>query len=483
MLRDSIRSRLWRGIDMNDAAPPSATGARLRYAIGVVAVLALTGCALTRTHYARPSLDIPSQWRQPGQPVMMARYEVPATAWWERFRDPALDALVERALEQNANLAAAAQRVHQAELEAQLARSQLLPVVSAQASYSEARTLYTPAYTTRTSATALTASYEVNLWGRLSAVSDAARWEAQATEQDRKSTALSLIGTLVQLYWQSAYVSQLVTSGEASIDYSEQTLQLVEVQYRAGEVSELEVAQARQSLESQRADLAQLRLEQTQTADALALLFDVPPERAPPVALQNLDHVVLPPVEPGLPAAVLSRRPDVHAAELRLRESLANVDATRLSFYPTLTLTGSLGTGSTGLTQILKYPVATLGAGVVLPFIQWREMGRTIDISKAEYQQAVVMFRQTFYSALSDVENALSARAQLAQQDEALSRALKDATTAEHLNEAQFRAGEVALTSWLDAQQARRVGENAWALNRFNELSAQVALYQALGGG
>jgi outer membrane protein TolC len=118
----------------------------------------------------------------------------------------------------------------------------------------------------------------------------------------------------------------------------------------------------------------------------------------------------------------------------------------------------------------------------VLPFIQWRDAKYTIEISRTEYQEAAISFRSTFYRALSDVENALSARARLAEQNESLNGALQDAGRAERLSEIRYRAGAVALTSWLDAQQTRRIAEEAWALNRFNQLAAQVALYEALGG-
>ncbi len=472
MPRGSIESKPWRGIDVKQSS-----------ILCTAFIVCIAGCSLTRTHYTRPPLDTPKQWQQ----VKQATTDSEAGSitagghWWRRFQDPSLNALVEEALRRNADLAAATIRVRQAQLQAQLAKNQLFPTVDAQVSFNETRTLYTPTYTTRSAGTSLAASYEVDLWGRLASLSAAAQWEARATEQDRESTALTLVGTLMRLYWQSAYLNQLIRSNQASIGYAQQTLALIQSQYRAGAVTELEVVQARQNLETQQADRAQLLDQQSQTATSLALLFDAPPESTRTVTLQSLSDVVLPDIEPGLPAEILSHRPDVHAAELRLRASLANVDATRAGFYPTFTLTGSLGTVSTRLAEVLKNPVGTLGAGLTLPFIQWRDAKYTIGISRAEYEQAVVSFRQTFYRALSDVENALSTRLHLAERDEFLTRNLNDARTAEHLNEVRYKAGAVALTAWLDAQEARRAAENAWALNRLNQLTTQVALYQALG--
>jgi outer membrane protein TolC len=124
---------------------------------------------------------------------------------------------------------------------------------------------------------------------------------------------------------------------------------------------------------------------------------------------QRLPEGALPAIKAGLPASLLGRRPDLRAAELRLREYLANVDASRASFYPTFTLTGSLGSSSISLEQVLKNPIATLGAGLTLPFLQWNTARLTVAVSQTSYEEAVVNFRQTLYTALSEVENSLAA--------------------------------------------------------------------------
>jgi NodT family efflux transporter outer membrane factor (OMF) lipoprotein len=451
----------------------------------------LVGCALIRTHYATPPLVIPAQWQQATvipakagiQPNELATNTIPShSPWWHAFQDPELDALIDRALQRNADLAAAAIRVRRAQLEAQLASNQLFPTVSADVSARETRTLYAPRYTAKSAGGSLAASYEIDLWGRLSSVSESARWEAKASEQDRESTVLSLVGTIMRLYWQSAYLSQLVDSSEQSIAYAEQTLRLIQTQYRAGEVTELEVVEAHRSLEAQLAGHSELLQQQSETANALALLFNTAPEQRQLVGLRDLNHVSLPDVAAGLPANLLSHRPDVRAAELRLRETLAGVDATRASFYPTFSLTGGLGTGGTSLADVLRNPIGSLGASVILPLLQWRDLKYTVGISKIQFEEATIEFRKTLYQALCDVENALTAREQLAVQNDALTNTLEDAQRAEHLTEVRYRAGAVALTAWLDAQEVRRNAQNALARNRLNQLANQVTLYQVLGG-
>ncbi|MBJ9881532.1 TolC family protein, partial [Burkholderia cenocepacia] len=205
-----------------------------------------------------------------------------------------------------------------------------------------------------------------------------------------------------------------------------------------------------------------------------------PPRAAEPAALPD---AAPPDVAAGLPASLLGRRPDLRAAEFRLRESLAQVDATRTSFYPTFTLTGSAGTTSTSLERVLTNPVGTLGLGLALPFIQWNTMQLQIRVSKSQYEEAVVGFRQRLYTALAEVENALSARVQLEREAEQRTLSLAQAQRAERLAAARFAAGATAVQPWLDQQQVLRSAQSADELTRLNRLNNQMKLYRALGGG
>jgi outer membrane protein TolC len=145
-------------------------------------------------------------------------------------------------------------------------------------------------------------------------------------------------------------------------------------------------------------------------------------------------------------------------------------------------LTGTLGTSSTSLIEVLRNPYTTLGAGLTLPFIQWNTMHLNVEISKTEYEEAVVNFRQTLYSALSDVESALAARKNYAEEIKQLNDSLELARKAEQLAEIRYQTGSTALQSLLDAQESRRDAERALAAVRLNQLKNCMKLYQALGG-
>ncbi|HET8869992.1 MAG TPA: efflux transporter outer membrane subunit, partial [Aquabacterium sp.] len=396
----------------------------------------LSACA---THRGEPDvgLTIPQAWSQAAS-APRAEAGTSVSPWWESLGDPRLNHLIEQAQLRNPNLALAALKVRRAQLVAGQAASDQLPTVSVKGSSTASRQLDGGA-TTRVQSVTAGVSWEADLWGRLASLKDAADWEAQATEEDRLAAALSLSATVANLYWQIAYLNQRVEASQQSIDYATRTLTLVEAQYRAGDVSGLELAQARQALAAQQASHAQWLQQRVQARNALAILFDAPPSQVQPEDTR-LNEGALPAVEPGLPASLLTRRPDLRAAQLRLRRLLANVDATRASFYPTLTLTGSVGGTSTDLSKVLSDPVGTLGAGLVLPFVQWRDMQRNVAVSETDYEIAVVGYRQAWYQALSDVENALAGRQLYEEQGQQLQLAYQSAVQAEKLSEVRYRA-------------------------------------------
>lgn len=451
-----------------------------------LAVALLAGCSTLRTPYEAPAAVVPAQWRHAGDGVSAAPARDAAAitgGWWKAFGDPVLDQLVDAALTRNSDLAVAAIRVRRAQLQARLTENR--PSFSASVNSGANRPLDGGA-TSRSQSASVGVSYEADLWNRLGASTDAARWEALATAQDREAAAQSLVATTATLYWQLGHLNQRLASAAESIRYAERTVALIQAQYDAGAVSTLEVTESRQSLSSQRAALAQLQQQYVETSNALVLLFDgsaTGPAAPGWSAPQSLPDAPLPEVAAGLPAELLARRPDLRAAELRLRESLATADATRLSYYPRLSLTGALGGSSSALGNLLANPIATLGAGLVLPFLNRTEMQLSTDIARADYEQAVVTFRQTLYQAFVDVDNALSARRQLAEQGAQLEQSLADARRAEQLYEVRYRAGAVALRPWLDAQEKRRSAEIALSDNRLSRLTNHATLYQALGGG
>lgn len=450
----------------------------LRLSPCLVACLLASCASQVRTPYQRPELEVPSHWGHQAVKTALLPEQ-----WWEGFADPRLNGLVEEAMGRNTDLATAAILVRKARLRAEQADSDRWPELSVSGSAGINRELGDSTRgENRSFSLAGEVSYEVDLFDRLGSELDVARWEAEATEEDRVAVALALTGDVAANYLRIAYLNQRLAAAEASIAYARRTLELVEVQKAAGAASSLEVLEAQSRLASQEANHATLLQQRTEARNGLAVLRDQPPGQGLDEEPQDLDRIELPEVAAGLPADLLARRPDLRAAEARLRSALAGTDAARAAFYPRISLTGSLGQSSEDLKYLLENPVAALIADLAMPFIQWRDRNRELALAQADYEQVALHFRQTLTTALAEVENALSARQQLQRQEEQLALALETAREVEVRYQVRYRAGGSALSFWLDAQEQRRQAEIALAENRLEQLSNHIVLVKALGG-
>lgn len=465
------------------------TNLRIFHWVALLALaLLLAGCgAAQTTPYATPEVTMPADWQgsKSTKKNAEARTETGITAndlatRALGFKDPELGRLLALALRRNNDLAAAAVRVRQARIEAGLKADALWPAVAAEVNGNYSRALDNATNENSHSASG-TLSYEVDLWGKLARKRDMATWEADATEEDRQSAVLSLIGTTAELYFKIAYLNESIALGQASIARALKALELAQVRHSTGADSSLEELEAQRSLASLQASQKDLLRQRALKRNAMAILFNRPPEGVV-TDPKRLPRRPLPTVEEGLPAQMLGRRPDLQAAELRLRKALANVDVTRTSYYPTLALTGTLGSTSLALVEVVKHPVASLLASLTFPFLQWNEMQLNIKLAKAEYEEAVINFRQTLYEALKEVEDALSSRQYYAAQGANLQEALATAQTVEGMYETRYRVGSDSMQVWLDAQENRQEAEISLLDNRMNRLVNYLILYQALGG-
>jgi NodT family efflux transporter outer membrane factor (OMF) lipoprotein len=443
--------------------------------------LCLGGCGtLLHSDYRQPEVQTPAFWFGD---IAHERSLITKARWWEIFSDQCLSTLIDDALVRNNDLAVAGLRVRQATLQAGLTGTDIAPDLDVGAGADWSRGLHRGNSSQRRFSTSSSVRYEIDLWGRLASARDAAQWALLATDFDRRASSLSLVGNTARLYWRIGLFNELASSARESIRYAEQTLHLVQAQHRVGAATGLEEAQAEQVLATQRAVLSDY-LQQLEVArNALAIIFNQAPEHRFS-ELEKLPSSPLPDVPAGLPAELIARRPDLQAAEWRLRQALSNYDATRASFYPTFSLTGNLTTGaSQQLRQVLSNPVGLLGVGISLPFVQWNVRKYTVGLSEVDYQVAVIEFRQGLYSALAEVEDALSAQVQLAEQGRRREQALAAATQAEGLAEIRYRSGQTGIKEWLDLQESRRAAQISLAQNRFERLQAQMTLHLALGGG
>ena len=447
----------------------------------------LVGCAaVVKTPYEQPALNMPGSFQNNKVLSQQIHADILADQWWTLFKDPQLNNLVNEVLAQNTDLAVAGISLQQARIQARQAQSQQgVRVGDAGLTTRRSFDLEDGDSSSSFGINYPGLSYELDLFGKLANQTEAARWEALASEEDLQATAQSLIGTTAQLYWQLAYLNERYSVVQQNLATAQKTYDLVRVQYRAGAVSGLDLTQAEQAIQSQQATLSQIEQQRVETRTGLAVLLHMPVQQLAIQEPSRLPNIQLPSIQADLPASLLSRRPDLRATELRLRKALANKDANKASYYPSISLTGNLTTGigsSTSLSNALKNPVATLGAGLTLPFLQWNDMKRDLQVNELEYEKAIIQYRQTMYEAFADVENALSNRTELTKQVTLQQRNVELAERTERLTEVRYRNGAVALKNLLDAQETTRNARLSLVQTRQNQYNAYVTLMQALGG-
>jgi NodT family efflux transporter outer membrane factor (OMF) lipoprotein len=448
---------------------------RYQYSTIALCVLLATGC-VARSELPEQNVTVPEQW-QTGQ----TQSETQAISqWWTSFGDPQLNQWVEKVLATNSDLAIATLTLKQARLEAGLATSDTYPDVSASVSSERSKPL-DGGDSSKSYQASLSVSYELDLWGKLSAAKDAAMWTALATQQEREATAQSLVATTAQLYWQIGYLNQRVELSNNDIKDAKETLALTQSQYRHGSVTRVNVLEAERTLAGLEATHRDYLQQRTEAVNAFAILFDQPPQDLA-TSIPALPDYAVPTIEAGVPADVLNRRPDVKQSLFELKSVLATKDNTDTNYFPSLTLTGALGGSSTELRKLLSDPIGTLGADLTLPFLNWNEMQLNRDIAQVKYESAIISYRKTLYAALQDVDNALSAKENYEFQAEKLQKQYDSAAEVARIYKSQYEYGAIDITTLLDAQENERSAKASLLENRYNQLVNIATVYQSLGG-
>jgi multidrug efflux system outer membrane protein len=455
----------------------------------IAAALALAGCVVG-PNYKRPQVATPDQFRGAPAPDQAA-VSIADTKWFDLFHDEVLKQLIDRALEHNFDVRIAAERVEEARQQYGIARSELYPVITLPASFTAQRSSAlgafpfpagTPLSASVTQA-GLSLSWEIDLWGRIRRLSEAARAQYLASEEARHGVILSLISDVMNDYFALREQDlELEISQHTSSDAND-NLRLINLRHERGAANGLDVRQAEQFLYTATAQIAAARRSIGLTEDAINLLLGNSPSdvlRGP-----ELDQIVPPPqLPPGLPSALLERRPDIRQAEQTLIAANAQIGAARALLFPQISLTGFLGGESQPLTSLLSGParMASIAPSMVQPIFQ-AGLRAGIRLTEAQQREALVSYQKTIYTALSEVSDALVAHDRTRDErieEEKLVAALSDSV---RLSTLRYRGGLDSYLQVLDAERNLFAGQLTLAQLRLLEFQSVVQLYGALGGG
>jgi NodT family efflux transporter outer membrane factor (OMF) lipoprotein len=453
---------------------------RLAILLALMATLALGACA-TRGKPPASAPAMPAAWAEPS-PLDAA---APARDWWRSFGSAELSALIDAALGASPDMTIAAEHVRQAEAQVRIAGSTLFPALnfSAGTGRSETRPQGGNWSGQNSSNAALSASYELDLWGRNASGVRAAEFSLRASRFDQETVRLTLVAGVASAYFQVLSLRARLVIARENLAIAERVFKVVDARARYGAVSALDVARQQAVVLAQRAVIPPLELQERQTLFALAILLGKQPEGFD-AAASTASAVLVPQIAPGIPAALLVRRPDLASAEAQLAAANANVATARAALLPSISLTGSAGLASDVLLNFLSAPTAALaiGASLLQPIFDGGRLRALVDVATSHERELVENYRKFILAALSDVESALAAGGRTAEQELLQEKVVEQARLALRLAEIRYREGVDDLLTALDAQRTLFQAEDQLAQIRLSRLQASVGLFKALGG-
>lgn len=458
----------------------------MRTLCGFASAALLAGC-LVGPDYKRPDINAPATFRyEPKDAANTAD-----TLWWKQLDDPVLDALIAEALKNNTNIAIAAANVEQAAAILTQARSQLFPQAGAGATAERTRTTQPafasliPNYPNPTSAyqALLSASWEIDLWGRIRRQSEAALANLYATDEARRGVILSLVASVAGNYLQLRGLDEQLVVARRTLGTYAESVKLFELQFKYGQVSMMNVVQAQSQYEGAAAQIPLIESQIAQTENALAVLVGRNP--GPIARGKPIDQVAMPAVPAGVPSALLARRPDLLQSEQTLIAANAQIGAAKALYFPTISLTGAYGGASADLSNLFKGPsrVWNYAGTITGPIFTFGAVSGQVAQAEAAQTAALLSYELSIRNAFADVDNALVAHQKLQEQLAAQQKLVVALKEYSRLARLQFDGGYTSYSTVLQAEQALFPAELNLASVRASVLVSAVNIYKAMGGG
>ncbi|WP_035627484.1 efflux transporter outer membrane subunit [Herminiimonas sp. CN] len=457
----------------------------------LLAVGVLSGCSLA-PQYVRPDAPVAASYGVPSGSAAAANATRLATGigWREFFRDARLQALIASALDNNRDLRAAALRIEEARAQYNIQSADRLPTLNGVASGARSRT---PADLRsqgsnntggRYDVGASLAAFELDFFGRVRSLNDAALAQYLATEEARQSVQISLVAEVAKAYLAERAFAQQQVLAQQSFDARSSSYTLAQKRFEVGASSALDIRQDESLLQSARVALVTLSRQRAQAENALVLLVgkplaDLPP--AQPLAAQN----IVTEIPAGLPSDLLANRPDIRQFEQQLKAANANIGAARAAFFPRITLTASAGTASSALAGLFDAGSGawSFAPQLVLPIFDGGRNQGNLNLAEVRKDMAIVNYEKAIQSAFREVSDALVARSLLDEQIAAQA-AVRDAEAERlKLSEARFRNGIASSLDVFDAQRQSFAAEQTLVQAQLLRLTNAIDLYRALGGG
>ena len=461
--------------------PKSAT----RILCGVILAL-LTGCMTVGPDYKRPAIDTPSAWRFEEKEVR----DLANTAWWQQFKDPVLDRLVSHALQENKDLLIATARIEEFFGRYFSTRGDQFPSAAGNADAFRQR-LSEKGFSRFDGSdnpynqyeAILGASWEIDFWGKFRRATEASRAELIGTEEARRTVVLTLVSAVAAAYVDIRALDKQLEITQRTADSRRGTLELFELRFQNGIISEVDLSQAESEYEDALARIPDIERAIGQTENALSVLLGRNPGPIPRGL--PLDALILPAVPAGVPSGLLERRPDILRAEQTLIAANARIGVAKSLYFPTISLTGAFGTVSTDLSSLFTASSRAwnFGVPVSVPLFTAGRIGGEVKAAEAVQEQALYGYQQTIQNAFREVDDALLDRGKSGQRIDALSRQLKALRNYARLARMRYDEGYTSFLEVLDAERSLFNVELAHTASQNVLFRSLINIYKSMGGG
>ncbi|MCU0600343.1 MAG: efflux transporter outer membrane subunit [Desulfobacterales bacterium] len=444
----------------------------------------IPGCMMG-PDYVKPETDSPETFMYQEKEAT----EAANIQWWKQFNDPVLDGLIAESLANNKSVMIAAANVEQAEAVFMQVRSPIFPQIGYGGSGTRQRISESGAgsllrdnpYNTYQAASS--ATWEIDLWGRIRRQTEAARADLLATEEARQGVILSLVSSTAAAYIQLLGLDEQLSISKQSLAAYGESVILFEKQFQYGQVSQMTVEQAKTQYETAAAVIPQIELQIAQTENALSILLGRNPGPVP--RGKTMDEIMMPYVPAGLPSNLLVNRPDIRQAEQNLIALNAQIGAAKALYFPSISLTGDYGYASADLSDLFQGQSRfwSYSGSLTGPIFAGGAIYGQVKQAEAARKAALHNYELSIQSAFADVENALITRRKLSEQTQAQERLVKAGREYARLAQLQYDGGYAPYSTVLQAQQQLFPAELSLAQARASLLSSLVSIYKAMGGG
>ena len=446
---------------------------------------ALSGCTVG-PDYHRPDVDVPTAWRLGSAEAN----QLSNVAWWDQFQDPVLSELVRTALANNKDLKIATANVAQAAAQLGIARAAQLPQVEANASALRQGVSHTTVVGAPTSGPIFTsygvnlsASFELDIWGKLRRTTEAAEADLLASEQGRGTVVLTLIASVASGYIQLRGLDRQLEIARNTTRTLGEAARLQRVRMEEGAVPDSDYQQAESQYREAAARIPELEREIAQQENFISVLLGANPT---PIARgREIGDLLFPEIPAGLPSSLLERRPDIRQAEDNLIAANANIGVAKAAFYPDINLTGIFGVQSAQLSDLVKGPSKqwSYGASLLQPIFEGGRLRSQLGLAEALQQQALFTYEKSIISAFQDVENALVDRTKYGEIREEQKKNVEALRRFRDLAELRYKEGATIYLEVATAEQALFNAELAYVVTQSQLFQSYANLYKAMGGG